>query len=140
MHKLITIATLALALFTVVSCQPNESSSSNAETVKGKIHRLKADEFYQMSTETPGIVLDVRTQAEFKQAKLANAVLMDIYKADFEKQIQTLPKDQAIYVYCTVGARSMQAARLLQKHGFEKIYNLEGGIMDWARYRYPIAQ
>ncbi|GHB35434.1 rhodanese-like domain-containing protein [Mongoliitalea lutea] len=140
MHKLITTLALLLALFAVASCQPKDTVNSDSGTVKTKIHRLKADEFYKISTETPGIFLDVRTQAEFNQAKLPNAVLMDIYKADFEQQIHTLPKDEAIYVYCTVGARSMQAARLLQKHGFEKIYNLEGGIMDWARYRYPITQ
>ena len=140
MHKLITTLALLLALFAIASCQPKDTVNSDSGTEKTKIHRLKADEFYKTSTETPGIFLDVRTLAEFNQAKLPNAVLMDIYKADFEQQIQTLPKDEAIYVYCTVGARSMQAARLLQKHGFEKIYNLEGGIMDWARYRYPITQ
>ncbi|MGY6521975.1 MAG: rhodanese-like domain-containing protein [Mongoliitalea sp.] len=140
MHRIITTGTLLLTLFAIASCQPKDTRNSDLGTVKGKIHRVKADEFLKISTETPGIFLDVRTQAEFNQSKIPNAVLIDIYRSDFETKIQDLPKDQAIYVYCTVGARSMQAARILQKNGFEKIYNLEGGIVDWARYRYPITR
>jgi adenylyltransferase/sulfurtransferase len=36
-------------------------------------------------------------------------------------------------VQCRTGARSANVVRLLQQHGFTKLYNLEGGINRWAR-------
>lgn len=139
MNHLVSVLSLLVLVFTFSGCKKSDSETTSGKAT-AKIHRLKADEFYKMSIDTPGIYLDVRTQAEFNQSKIPNAILVDIYLADFESKIQSLPRDQAVYVYCTVGARSMQAARILQKNGFEKIYNLEGGIMDWARNRYPITR
>ena len=139
MKPLLSVFFFLILVVTFSGCKQAESESGSGKVI-AKIHRLKADEFYQMSTDNPGIYLDVRTQAEFNQSKIPNALLADIYLTDFESKIQRLPRDQAIYVYCTVGARSMQAARILQKNGFEKIYNLDGGIMDWARNRYPVTR
>jgi rhodanese-related sulfurtransferase len=127
-------------IFVSIACKNQDAGDVATEETKNPIHRLKAMEFYEISTESPSILLDVRTLTEFNQAKLPNAILIDINKTDFEQRIQQLPKNEAIYVYCTVGARSMQAAKILQKNGFEKIYHLEGGIMDWARHQLPISK
>ncbi|MFC0264249.1 rhodanese-like domain-containing protein [Fontibacter flavus] len=94
--------------------------------------------FKNLSESGNGIVLDVRTMGEFTQGHLPNAVIADIYQRDFIDKINQLPKDKEIYVYCTVGARSLQAAQILQKNGFSRVYNLQGGIMDWSRNKYPI--
>lgn len=138
--KILTRSVLLWSLVLLVSCKNQEAGNVETTVTKNPIHRLKAMEFYKISTESPSILLDVRTLTEFNQAKLPNAILIDINKTDFEKRILELPKNEAIYVYCTVGARSMQAAKILQKNGFEKIYHLEGGIMDWARHQLPVSQ
>ena len=46
-------------------------------------------------------------------------------------EINKLDKKNSIYIYCRSGARSFQACELMGQFGFEKVYNLEGGILDW---------
>ena len=87
-----------------------------------------------------GLVLDVRTSQEVSQGYIPEAIVIDIYDGDFEEKIKVLPKDKEIYVYCASGVRSMQAAKILQKNGFDKIYNLGGGIVDWQRKGFPIVK
>jgi thioredoxin 1 len=45
--------------------------------------------------------------------------------------VKALDKTKPVYLYCLSGGRSKQAANYLAKQGFAKVYNLEGGIMEW---------
>lgn len=42
-------------------------------------------------------------------------------------------KDKEIVIMCRSGGRSSRACVLLEKHGFENVYNLKGGITAWAK-------
>ena len=133
---------LILSVF-LYACGPQSSQSENkVEAVenKGLIQNVNSTKFYELTQSGNGIILDVRTMAEAHQGHIPNATVIDIYQKDFEEKIKSLPKDKEIYVYCTVGARSKQATTILEKNGFKKIYNLEGGIIDWARNSYPITK
>ena len=44
-----------------------------------------------------------------------------------------LPRDRDIVVHCKAGGRSARAARELAALGFSRLFNLEGGIVAWAR-------
>jgi rhodanese-related sulfurtransferase len=137
-----TLFILILSIF-FYACGPQSTQSDNqVETVekKGLIQNVNSARFYELTQSGNGIILDVRTKAEAQQGHIPNAEVIDIYQKDFEDKIKSLPKDKEIYVYCTVGARSKQAANILEKNGFEKVYNLEGGIIDWARKSFPITK
>ena len=49
--------------------------------------------------------------------------------------VSSLPSDldeeKAYYVYCRSGARSAAACAHMRDMGFEELYNLKGGILDW---------
>jgi len=51
---------------------------------------------------------------------------------EIAERLDELEREQPIIVHCHSGKRSAQAARLLQQHGFAKVYNLEGGIDAWS--------
>ncbi|MFD2202137.1 rhodanese-like domain-containing protein [Shivajiella indica] len=108
---------------------------SNSESF---IKNVDAATFKNLVDSGQGIVLDVRTIGEVAQGHIPNAHVADIYQRDFMEKIQQLPRDKEVYVYCTVGARSSQAAKILLDNGFKKVYNLKGGIIDWTRNGYPI--
>ena len=76
-------------------------------------------------------LLDVRTQAEYDEGHLENALLIDVngesFLADAEAQLQ---KDKTVAVYCRSGRRSASAAEKLSKDGFD-VVNLDGGITAW---------
>ena len=52
-------------------------------------------------------------------------------------RLNELPKDQTIYVYCQVGARGYNAARILMQEGFE-VKNLDGGYKTYKNSKYQL--
>lgn len=78
------------------------------------------------------IILDVRTEEEFNSERIPNAINIDIYKGQgFIYSLEELDKNKAYYVYCRSGMRSENACKIMNQLGFEKTYNLQGGIMSW---------
>jgi len=85
-----------------------------------------------ISNSKKSIVLDVRTPEEYDQGFIKNSINLNIYDSQFfMDEINKLDKKNSIYIYCRSGARSFQASELMSQFGFEKVYNLEGGILDW---------
>jgi rhodanese-related sulfurtransferase len=80
--------------------------------------------------EASVVLLDVRTQDEFETSQIAGATRVDP-DAEASPLDGTAP-DRRIVVYCSVGYRSGAMARRLSKAGFTRVYNLEGGIFQWA--------
>ena len=78
-------------------------------------------------------VLDVRTKEEYDEGFIKNSINLNIYDSQsFLDKINKLEKSTSIYVYCRSGARSFQASELMAQFGFENVYNLEGGIIEWS--------
>ena len=76
-------------------------------------------------------VLDVRRPAEAEIVALAFADRLHPHD-----QVQViaddLPRDQDILVHCKMGGRSAMACEALAALGFNRLFNLEGGIVGWA--------
>lgn len=75
------------------------------------------------------VLLDVRTKAEYEGARLEGAVNIPLH--EILRRYEELDKDKVIIVYCHSGRRSAIATQMLQNLGFEKVYNMEGGIISW---------
>ena len=71
-------------------------------------------------------LIDVRTPEEFAAGHLDNAVNIDWYNSNFVDQLQVVPKEHTLYVYCKKGVRSAKAAALLDSLGYKAI-DLTGG-------------
>jgi rhodanese-related sulfurtransferase len=67
------------------------------------------------------------------QGKIEGALVIDYYSSNFLDQVSQISKDQEVYLYCAVGARSEEAARLLVQQGYTKVYHLQGGIQGWSQ-------
>ena len=74
-------------------------------------------------------LVDVREVQEFKQGHIAGAV--NIPLSQIERRLNEIPKDKPVYLYCRSGMRSKQAAKLLSRHGYNEISQLNGGISVW---------
>lgn len=86
------------------------------------------------------IVVDVRPMADFNKGHIVNALSMPLN--GFRNQIKTLEKHKGkpIIVNCRSGNQSQAACRDLRKAGFEKVYNLRGGIISWEASHLPISK
>jgi rhodanese-related sulfurtransferase len=97
-----------------------------------KLQRLSPNDFEtSLRTNKSALLLDVRTPGEFQRGHITGAQLMDFYSTSFSEQIQDLPKDKTIYIYCQSSNRSMQAVQMLQKAGYSNIVELRGGMGAW---------
>jgi len=93
---------------------------------------LSVREFSEKITEEGVVVLDVRTPGEFSEGYIEGARNIDFQSGRFENEITSLDKNATYAVYCRSGKRSGQAVKLLHDIGFHTVYNLEGGVIDWA--------
>jgi len=86
----------------------------------------------QFQADENAVILDVRTEDEFNDGYIENAVNIDINKGQaFIYEIEELDKNKNYYVYCRSGARSAKACQIMNELGIENAYNLLGGILDW---------
>jgi len=76
-------------------------------------------------------LIDVRTPSEFSNGHIEDAGQLNYYALDFKKKLLLLPKEKPVYLYCNTGYRSQKAAEFLIKNGYNQVYNLERGIMEW---------
>ncbi len=82
--------------------------------------------------------LDVRTEAEYAEAHIADSVLIPL--DELQNRLAEVPRDQDVVVICRSGARSREGAALLQKAGFTRITCLSGGLLAWEAAGYPLEQ
>lgn len=86
----------------------------------------------KLENDADAIILDVRTEEEWNEGIIPNAILNDIYKGqEFLYKLDELDKSQNYYVYCKSGGRSAQACAIMDQMGFKRTYNLEGGFTKW---------
>jgi rhodanese-related sulfurtransferase len=89
----------------------------------------------QLKTDKNKIILDVRSARKFVSGHIPKAHNVDMFSRNFNSEMSQFDIDTNLYVYCRSGKRSMMAFRKLYKLGFEKLNNLQGGIMS---YKGPI--
>jgi rhodanese-related sulfurtransferase len=70
-------------------------------------------------------LVDVRTEAEFAAGALKGAVNVPLHT--IRGRLAELDRTRPVYVYCGVGQRAYNAARILSQNGFE-VWNIHGGV------------
>jgi rhodanese-related sulfurtransferase len=96
------------------------------------IKLLDATSFSENIKKVPNAqILDVRTPQEFQLDHIMNATNADILADTFSENIEKFDKKKPIFVYCKSGNRSKKATKKLSTLGFENIYELDGGFIEW---------
>ena len=99
---------------------------------------LSVTEFSAKVAEAGVITLDVRTPGEFAEGYIEGARLIDFQSGNFENEIAALDKNATYAVYCRSGNRSGQAVKVMQDAGFSNVFNMNGGVIDWANAGLPL--
>ncbi len=135
--KLIRLAALALVLATLplsAADAPRGDKPPLPKTVKN----VGPEEFDKLRTQTNTVVLDVRTEKEFKAGHIPGAVNLDFNAPDFAKQAAALDKSKTYLVHCAGGVRSAKACGVLDKIAFTNVVNLETGFKAWEKAGKPV--
>ena len=83
-----------------------------------------------MDSETDYIIIDARTDKEFAEGHIENAILIPEYEIADRAEKELPDKQQLILVYCRSGRRSKIASEELVKLGYTNVKEF-GGIIDW---------
>ena len=78
------------------------------------------------------LILDVRTPQEYHEGHIPGAVNINIQDPAFMDKLDELKDDKTYLVYCRSGVRSAKACQMMGSQGFNDLYNLEGGILEWT--------
>ncbi|MBM0743436.1 rhodanese-like domain-containing protein [Phormidium sp. CLA17] len=89
------------------------------------------------SEEFHPLVLDARSEEEYAVSHLIGARRIDINSVPIE-QVLKASRNQAIVIYCSIGYRSAKVVQQLQHAGFNQVFNLEGGLFQWANEDRPL--
>jgi len=111
-----------------------EDSSFDASNVG---QYLKAADVNAMLDDPDALFVDMRNHYEYEVGRFDNAleVPADTFRDQLPMAVDMLQdqKDKKIVMYCTGGIRCEKASAWMRHNGFEDVYHIEGGIIEYAR-------
>jgi len=81
--------------------------------------------------DTNFVILDLRTQTMYYEEHIENAIVYDVFSEGFDNWVSNLNKDKIFLLYCTRGHRSSIALDKMKQIGFNNLYHLYQGIIEW---------
>jgi rhodanese-related sulfurtransferase len=106
-----------------------------------QVRQLTADDVsVRLGAERPPFVLDVREPQEFtgELGHIAGSTLVPLRELAERADELSAHKSGPTVVVCRSGVRSTTAAAILVGLGFDQVYNLQGGMVDWNDRRLPV--
>lgn len=89
-----------------------------------------------LASGNPPLAVDVRSPRERELRSIEGSISLPLSR--LADNLQTLPKDRPLLVYCAGGYRSSIAASLLQRAGFHSVAEIAGGFAAWEAANLPV--
>ena len=121
---LIIMLLISLSLFGMTACDGENGKVSTYEQITAEQAKTIMD------TEKDYVIIDARTEEEFAEGHIENAILIPEYEIKDRAEKELPDKEQLILVYCRSGRRSKIASEELVKLGYTNVKEF-GGIIDW---------
>lgn len=122
--RIIVLVLATLILLTGCTAESKEEPMTEYKSVSSQ----EAKEL--MDSEDSYIILDVRTEEEYAEGHIKNAVLIPDYEIAERAEKELTDKNQLILVYCRSGRRSKIASDILVSLDYTNVVEF-GGIIDW---------
>ena len=120
------------------------ASCSSQSTTEISINNVDVDTAQGLvAHDETVIVLDVRTPKEYVMGHIEGSLNINIGQADFSEKVSKLDRDKTYIVHCSVNVengRSAKSLEIMTSLGFDKLLNMEGGIVAWEQSGHPLIQ
>lgn len=83
-------------------------------------------------------LVDIRTPEEFNSGHIENAININYFSEQFKDSISLLQTKIPVYIYCRSGKRSSKSVKVFKAVGFDSIYQLNGGLLNWKKSGFKI--
>ncbi len=116
------------SFFSLTACTPSEKGSQSIG-----IQSITPTEASKMFAAKEAVIIDVREQNEWDGGHIPGAIHVPV--AQLNNRLAELEeyKDRPVIMQCRSGRRSAQGAVALNAAGFNKLFNMEGGILAWEQ-------
>ncbi len=120
---------LLIITLLLTACMSSEDDvmTLKPETFKTKVHSSIALQ-----------LIDVRTPEEFNSGHIENAINFNYFSEHFKDSISLLQTNVPVYIYCRSGKRSSKSVEAFKAIGFDSIYQLKGGLLNWKKLGFEI--
>jgi rhodanese-related sulfurtransferase len=96
------------------------------------VREISVAEFKALRDEARDyVLLDVREPSEIELAQIPGS--LNIPLAQVAGRLADVPRDRDLVVMCHGGVRSARAVKYLEQNGYDRAFNLDGGIDAWSR-------
>jgi adenylyltransferase/sulfurtransferase len=103
-----------------------------AVTELADVNQITPDQLAQkLKADDDVFVLDVREEYEREVCRINESV--HIPMAFIKEKLNLIPSSKEVVVVCHMGVRSTEVVRYLKQNGFDSVFNLTGGIDQWAK-------
>lgn len=102
------------------------------------VRSVSATEFESRFSYGNATALDVRNRDECISGIVAGARLIPL--SQLNREAGNIDRNKPCYIYCVSGYRSIVAASLLKKKGFEQVINVTGGMNEIRKTAVPLRQ
>jgi rhodanese-related sulfurtransferase len=129
---------VAASIFIISGCQNTVSkkTDSGVPDVATDIKEVSPVEAQAAVSKAYSQFVDVRTPEEYSSGHAARAVNIPI--DTLMAKLDTLEKNEAVYLICQTGNRSKKAAGMLKDAGYNNVLNVTGGTTAWQAADLPM--
>lgn len=95
------------------------------------VKQMEADELLKLYDNKPQEVelIDVREPEEYEAGHIPGIKLIPM--GEIPEQMEKLDKNKEYVFVCRSGRRSHEVCKFLQAHGFARVFNFDGGMLEW---------
>jgi len=122
----VLVAALAVVVFMLFFHESRKSGPS-----------LSPQQAINMVNGQEGVFLDLRDASDYKSGHIVDA--LHIPAAKLESRLAELEKNKSkpIVLVCKMGQHAGAAGKQLKANGFEQVYKMSGGMMEWSNLQLP---
>jgi rhodanese-related sulfurtransferase len=102
------------------------------------VKHVSPDKTWELIEKKAAVLVDVRENHECAVQSVDSENVIYIPMSNFMSQLESLPKDKTLAVFCKEGIRSTKIANLLMIQGFSSVFNVDGGMFAWKKKGLPI--
>lgn len=136
MIKILIVGALISVAFlsgNAISSKPGTPNNPQVQGVTQESLSISPQQFKDLLETNNYQILDIRTSEEYAAGHIKDSKQIDYYQTkNFSDYLDSLDKKGKYLIYCRTGNRTDNALILMQRKGFESVYELSGGYNAWV--------
>lgn len=107
---------------------------------RGQAPQVWPTELIRLMNREEAVIIDVRDKNAYKKGHIAGALSIPLAEAKQRIAAIDIDRKRPVVLYCHSGNSSVGAVGDLVKAGFENIYRLKGGMLEWQDSHLPVTK